>query len=441
MRTRLGASLVALAALAAALLPAAPAAAATLTVATWTDLQSALGTGGSNTVVLSSDITAPGGQSAVVSGTVVLDLAGFDLDIPSGTGGSAGLGVPPGASLRIVATGGGSLSVTGGPGGAGIGGGATGSSGTIEIAGGTISATGGSLAAGIGGGNAGNGGSTTISGGTVTAVGSADAAGIGGGNGTSGGGASGTILISGGTVTATGTTEAPGIGAGAFGAVGSITVSGGRVIATSLDDGPGIGSGYRSPAGGTVVLSGGVLSLSGENTSAAIGAGRDGDGPTVDIQGTPAAGAATTGLGPGGPTFSNSVTPAGVGYTAVDVSSGSTLALEITFTLLVTFDAAGGSAVADQTVDWGDTLSIADPVRAGFDFAGWTSGGSAFDLATPVTAPLSLVATWTPVSAAPTGPVLAESGVETGPALATGLALLVLGAAALVADRRRGRRV
>ena len=61
----------------------------------------------------------------------------------------------------------------------------------------------------------------------------------------------------------------------------------------------------------------------------------------------------------------------------------------------VSFDANGGSAVADQAVAFEDSaVAPADPTRTGYDFAGWFSGGSAYDFTSPVTGSLTLTAHW-----------------------------------------------
>ncbi len=65
----------------------------------------------------------------------------------------------------------------------------------------------------------------------------------------------------------------------------------------------------------------------------------------------------------------------------------------------VTFDSAGGSPVADQTVLYGDTVVVPiAPKRDDATFLGWfptAGGGKAVDLATrPVTAPTALYAHW-----------------------------------------------
>ena len=49
----------------------------------------------------------------------------------------------------------------------------------------------------------------------------------------------------------------------------------------------------------------------------------------------------------------------------------------------VSFDSNGGSAVADQSVAYGDVaVAPSEPTRAGYDFAGWFSGGDAYDFST-----------------------------------------------------------
>ena len=51
----------------------------------------------------------------------------------------------------------------------------------------------------------------------------------------------------------------------------------------------------------------------------------------------------------------------------------------------VSFDANGGSAVADQSVAYEDVaVAPSEPTRAGYDFAGSFSGGDAYDFSSPV---------------------------------------------------------
>ena len=69
-------------------------------------------------------------------------------------------------------------------------------------------------------------------------------------------------------------------------------------------------------------------------------------------------------------------------------------------TYTVTFDSQGGSAVSDQTVTEGRTITEpAAPTRDGHTFAGWfteSSGGSQWNFSTAVTENMTLYAQWTP---------------------------------------------
>ena len=65
---------------------------------------------------------------------------------------------------------------------------------------------------------------------------------------------------------------------------------------------------------------------------------------------------------------------------------------------LVTFDAAGGTAVPEQSVEYGSPIVVpATPTRAGYVFAGWFSGWSAWGDDIPVRADVQLTARWTPM--------------------------------------------
>ncbi len=65
----------------------------------------------------------------------------------------------------------------------------------------------------------------------------------------------------------------------------------------------------------------------------------------------------------------------------------------------VAFDSQGGSAVASQTVDHGDTATKpADPTRTGYTFRGWYLNGRAFSFTTPITDDITLQATWSAIS-------------------------------------------
>ena len=62
----------------------------------------------------------------------------------------------------------------------------------------------------------------------------------------------------------------------------------------------------------------------------------------------------------------------------------------------VSFDTAGGSFIAGQTVRSGKTASKpADPTRDGYDFAGWQLDDKAYDFSTPVEGNVTLTAAWT----------------------------------------------
>jgi uncharacterized repeat protein (TIGR02543 family) len=63
----------------------------------------------------------------------------------------------------------------------------------------------------------------------------------------------------------------------------------------------------------------------------------------------------------------------------------------------VTFDTAGGSAVANQTIAEGGTVTKpTDPTQEGFTFDGWTlEDGNPYDFDSPVTSSFTLYASWT----------------------------------------------
>ncbi len=77
----------------------------------------------------------------------------------------------------------------------------------------------------------------------------------------------------------------------------------------------------------------------------------------------------------------------------------------------VTFDSAGGSAVASQAVaDGGVATEPAAPTREGYTFDGWyTQAGDKYDFKTPVTADVALLAKWQRGSAAPEGDASGET--------------------------------
>ena len=61
----------------------------------------------------------------------------------------------------------------------------------------------------------------------------------------------------------------------------------------------------------------------------------------------------------------------------------------------VTFDSAGGSTVADQTVEKGAAaVEPEEPTREGYSFLGWYIGDTLFRFRTPITADITLTAKW-----------------------------------------------
>lgn len=64
-------------------------------------------------------------------------------------------------------------------------------------------------------------------------------------------------------------------------------------------------------------------------------------------------------------------------------------------TYTVTFNSNGGSSVNSQTVIKGDTATEPnDPTKEGYVFADWLLGGEVYDFSTPVTANITLDASW-----------------------------------------------
>lgn len=89
----------------------------------------------------------------------------------------------------------------------------------------------------------------------------------------------------------------------------------------------------------------------------------------------------------------------------------------------VRFDSRGGSAVDEQTVRSGETAARpADPVKAGFRFAGWyTADGSAYTFTEPVTGNLTLYAQWLPAEV-PVHPSIPSNRKPSGSAAFTDVA-------------------
>lgn len=62
----------------------------------------------------------------------------------------------------------------------------------------------------------------------------------------------------------------------------------------------------------------------------------------------------------------------------------------------VTFNSAGGTSVAKQSLNYGECASEpAQPVRTGYDFNGWLLDGKLYDFTAPVTEDITLTASWT----------------------------------------------
>ena len=61
----------------------------------------------------------------------------------------------------------------------------------------------------------------------------------------------------------------------------------------------------------------------------------------------------------------------------------------------VSFYTDGGNTVAQQTVNDGETVTVPDtPTKNGYTFSGWTLNGEPYDFNLPVTADITLKATW-----------------------------------------------
>ncbi len=307
----------------------------------------------------------------------------------SSAGGGGGSFLFSNSGTLIAAAGGGGGGGNNG-GGGGNGGGSVGSAG----ANGTSGATGGGAA-------------------TASANGSGGAAGTGGfgggGAGTSGSGvtsASGTLATGG----QGGTGYEPGGGGGggyhAGGGGGGLSDAGAGVSG----GGGGGGSSYIAPSATSGVSRAGTHSGNGQIAilytlpEALVGfdsTGGSGVLLQVVVQGTAA-------IAPSDPTFAGH---AFVGwFTAASGGSAWVFSTPITgattlyahWTInseAVTFASGGGSAVASQTVSYGDpAVKPADPTRVGYTFGGWftaASGGTAWDFSTPVTAGTTLYAHWT----------------------------------------------
>lgn len=425
-----------------------PAQATPVCAPNWVDLKTETGQPGTQSVCLGADISITADHLALASAAnITFDLNGHSLTIVAEPS-FAAIAVPSNSTLTINASGGGLLTVTGGASyvyggygaGAGIGGnGGVGSStlkdgdtnGTVIITGGIINATGGgegySSAAGIGGG-----------GGSYGVGGTANTAGAGGGGGA--------LTVFGGFVTASAGvpvawgTGAAGIGGGSAsaaynntatsGGVGSIVnIRGGNVIAigssTGKTNGPAIGGG-----GGSYD----------NDWSATNRYGTGGLGGAVELYAT------TVGLQPAGIAIPTVAMPSvsGLAVTPTSTPTAGVFAIqtvvsgiaspvtrprtEISFSYSVALDANGGPVESTQQVNDGSTMTAPTTTRSGYQAPVWHVGsasGAVFDLASPVSAPLELVAVWDAVVVTPTATpapttVATQTSVSVGQLAATG---------------------
>ena len=61
----------------------------------------------------------------------------------------------------------------------------------------------------------------------------------------------------------------------------------------------------------------------------------------------------------------------------------------------ITFNTDGGNSIADETVEWGETLNLPTPTKTGYTFAGWYNGDTQFTATTMPEQSLTLTAQWT----------------------------------------------
>jgi uncharacterized repeat protein (TIGR02543 family) len=368
------------------------AAASTVEVATFAELEAALGpsctTG--DTVKVTADIFVGTTSQSTVSCDLTLDLnahkvqegtvwigAGLTLTIDdtsaAGTGGLNAVAANTSSQAGISTSGA-----------------------TLVVNGGTVSGVGGDSSAGIGGswqfgiGTLRNGGTVILNDGHLSAFGgisssgsSANGAGIGGSTFGSGG----TIDIRGGSVNAwsgdptlsfypRGAALGGGYGAGG----GTITISGNAYVTANLNvttggtGGSGIGSGENGGAAGTITIkdSATVIAVGGTGTGAGIGGGSGGSGGTILIQDdatvTATGGGLAAGIGGGSSGSGGSITIAGGTVTATGgLGNGGQGGAGI----------GGGSGGAGGTIDIsGDAAVTANGSRlsAGIG-AGYTASG------------------------------------------------------------------
>lgn len=250
--------------------------------------------------------TGIGGKYNTVAGHFV--VKGGTIDARAGSEYNAGIGGGNNQSgIRSISIYGGTIEAHGGEGGAGIGKGRFNDvREVITIYGGYVMAQGGKYGAGIGGGESRTNGIIEIWNGYVRGWGLTEAAGIGSGSGAN---QRNPITIHGGYVEAfggrsgTGAEGGAGIGAGHNGDGGVITINGGTIVAHSTNSGAAIGGGSYGACGDITINDGDVTAYAygSPGYGAGIGAGRDrSQGGTITINGGVVYAKAKFGAGIGG---------------------------------------------------------------------------------------------------------------------------------------------
>ena len=81
-------------------------------------------------------------------------------------------------------------------------------------------------------------------------------------------------------------------------------------------------------------------------------------------------------------------------YTTQGITANTTLTAHWSIKAFsVTFDSAGGSAVASQTVEWNNPVAVTTPTRTGYTFLGWYNGETKY-AGQAITADTTLTAHW-----------------------------------------------
>ncbi|GAA4179384.1 InlB B-repeat-containing protein [Gryllotalpicola koreensis] len=213
---------------------------------------------------------------------------------------------------------------------------------------------------------------------------------------------SGTLIVHGGTAGNGGA----GIGApGATPGPGAVIIAGGTVEAYGGPQAAGIG-GANYP-GGSVTITGGQVTAVGGQTAAGIGGGWSSanyanGGGTLELAGTPLG--TVPANGGSGATAAGAEITVATGPAHFSASSGGG-SFNVAFSAVLSFDSAGGSAVAEQTVPQGAAPTVpADPTLDGDTFGGWFADGAAtarFDFTAPLLADRTLYARWSLIPPTP----------------------------------------